>query len=361
MFGLVSAASTGIVIEHLLTSLPAASPASDLRQRLRLFLAFFLDYSRCVIIIPLLARVATKLGIDIIWFGVLLGANMQTSSCIPVRFALFYLRGVAPKEVKSSDNYWGAIPWVVLPRYVGIRFSSPSSVTSFVTRADRHAERSSCRWMRRRHDTGRRRQDRAGPRSRRPRKAIREGKYPREGEQKAPPQRGFFSAGAAYFLAGADAAGSSAGCTKVVKAVFGDAEPLVLLVAEFFQPDKCVSSAGSSPTARHTARMPPSSHASITGAEQAQIRSAAAMRFQRLGVFASCSRPAHVGLGARRFERRLKCFGSSAHFLSLMSSESSGPPSTSPGSKNWQPVEAELLVVVRADPLRRAMVPRRAG
>src|SRR6187397_3379545 len=80
------------------------------------FLAFFLDYFEIAfIIIPLLAPVATKLGIDLIWFGVLLGANMQTSFMHPpFGFALFYLRGVAPKEVKSSDIYWGAVPWVVL-------------------------------------------------------------------------------------------------------------------------------------------------------------------------------------------------------------------------------------------------------
>ena len=64
---------------------------------------------------PLLAPVAAKLGIDLVWFGVLLCVNMQTSFMHPpFGFALFYLRGIAPKEVKSSQIYWGAIPWVVL-------------------------------------------------------------------------------------------------------------------------------------------------------------------------------------------------------------------------------------------------------
>ena len=68
----------------------------------------------------MLAPVAQKIlapvvGADaaLIWFGVMLCVNMQTSFMHPpFGFALFYLRGVAPKEVKSSDIYWGAIPWV---------------------------------------------------------------------------------------------------------------------------------------------------------------------------------------------------------------------------------------------------------
>ena len=80
------------------------------------FLAFFLDFFEIAfIIIPLLAPVADKLGIDLIWFGVLLCVNMQTSFMHPpFGFALFYLRGIASKDVKSSDIYWGALPWVGL-------------------------------------------------------------------------------------------------------------------------------------------------------------------------------------------------------------------------------------------------------
>src|SRR5262249_36141532 len=67
------------------------------------------------IIIPLLAPAADKLGIDLIWFGVLICANIQTSFMHPpFGFALFYLRGIAPPSVKSSDIYWGAVPWVFL-------------------------------------------------------------------------------------------------------------------------------------------------------------------------------------------------------------------------------------------------------
>jgi TRAP-type mannitol/chloroaromatic compound transport system permease large subunit len=93
------------------------------------FLAFFLDYFEIAfIIIPLLAPVAQKMGIDLIWFGVLIGVNMQTSFMHPpFGFALFYLRSVAPKEayndrvtgkrmepVTTGQIYWGAVPFVVI-------------------------------------------------------------------------------------------------------------------------------------------------------------------------------------------------------------------------------------------------------
>jgi TRAP-type mannitol/chloroaromatic compound transport system permease large subunit len=99
------------------------------------FLAFFLDFFEIAfIIIPLLAPVATKLGIDLIWFGVLLCVNMQTSFMHPpFGFALFYLRGIASREVKSSQIYWGAIPWVVLQLImVAIVIFWPGLVTAFL-------------------------------------------------------------------------------------------------------------------------------------------------------------------------------------------------------------------------------------
>ena len=64
---------------------------------------------------PLLAPAAAALGIDPIWFGVLLGINMQTSFLHPpFGFALFYLRSVAPKSIRTADIYWGAVPFVGL-------------------------------------------------------------------------------------------------------------------------------------------------------------------------------------------------------------------------------------------------------
>ena len=104
-------------VEHLLTSLPGGALGFLIVVNIMFFvLAFFLDFFELAfILVPLVGPVAHKLGIDLIWFGVLLGVNMQTSFMHPpFGFALFYLRSVAPKEVKTSDIYWGAIPFVAV-------------------------------------------------------------------------------------------------------------------------------------------------------------------------------------------------------------------------------------------------------
>jgi tripartite ATP-independent transporter DctM subunit len=104
-------------IEHLLTALPGGQLGFLIFVNAFIFVvAFFLDFFEIAfIIIPLLAPVADKLGIDLVWFGVLICANIQTSFMHPpFGFALFYLRGIAPPSIKTSDIYWGAIPWVFL-------------------------------------------------------------------------------------------------------------------------------------------------------------------------------------------------------------------------------------------------------
>jgi TRAP-type mannitol/chloroaromatic compound transport system permease large subunit len=104
-------------VEHLLSSLPGGNTGFLIVVNILFFgLAFFLDFFELAfILVPLVGPVADKLGIDLIWFGVLLGVNMQTSFMHPpFGFALFYLRSVAPKEVKTSDIYWGAVPFVVI-------------------------------------------------------------------------------------------------------------------------------------------------------------------------------------------------------------------------------------------------------
>jgi len=137
VFGLAFRGVDGdLWIENLLSNLPGGQVGFLIVVNLFVFfLAFFLDYFEIAfIIIPLLAPVAQKLGIDLIWFGVLLGANMQTSFMHPpFGFALFYLRGVAPSSVKSSDIYWGALPWVGLQLIlVAIIIFVPETVTYFV-------------------------------------------------------------------------------------------------------------------------------------------------------------------------------------------------------------------------------------
>ena len=102
MFSLVFQGVDGqLWVEHLLTGLPGGQLGFLIVVNLLIFvLAFFLDFFELsFIVVPLLAPVAEKLGIDLVWFGVLLGVNMQTSFMHPpFGFALFYLRSVAPKR-----------------------------------------------------------------------------------------------------------------------------------------------------------------------------------------------------------------------------------------------------------------------
>jgi tripartite ATP-independent transporter DctM subunit len=126
-------------IEDLLTTLPGGQLGFLIFVNAFIFvIAFFLDFFEIAfIIIPMLAPVADKLGIDMIWFGVLVCANIQTSFMHPpFGFALFYLRGIAPPSVKTSEIYWGAIPWVVLQVIlVVIVIMWPGSVTYWIESA----------------------------------------------------------------------------------------------------------------------------------------------------------------------------------------------------------------------------------
>jgi tripartite ATP-independent transporter DctM subunit len=104
-------------VEQLFAHLPGGQAGFLIVVNLLVFaLAFFLDFFEIAfILIPLLAPVAQKLGIDLIWFGVMLAVNIQTSFMHPpFGFALFYLRSVAPPEIKTTDLYWGAIPFVAI-------------------------------------------------------------------------------------------------------------------------------------------------------------------------------------------------------------------------------------------------------
>ena len=121
-------------VEHLLTGLPGGQLGFLIVVNVLVFLlAFFLDFFELAfIVVPLLGPVAEKLGIDLIWFGVLLGVNMQTSFMHPpFGFALFYLRSVAPQSVKTTEIYWGAVPFVVIQCImVALVIAFPGLVTS---------------------------------------------------------------------------------------------------------------------------------------------------------------------------------------------------------------------------------------
>lgn len=125
-------------IEDWLTSLPGGVVGFLIFVNIFIFvIAFFLDFFEIAfIIIPLLAPVAAKLGIDLVWFGVMICANIQTSFMHPpFGFALFYLRGVAPPTVRTADIYWGAVPWVLLQVIlVAILIFWPQSVTYWIDR-----------------------------------------------------------------------------------------------------------------------------------------------------------------------------------------------------------------------------------
>ncbi|MGF1613129.1 MAG: TRAP transporter large permease subunit [Gammaproteobacteria bacterium] len=134
VFGLVFRAVDGdLWVQQLLTGLPGGQLGFLIVVNVLVFLlAFFLDFFELAfIIVPLLVPVADKLGIDLIWFGVLLGINMQTSFMHPpFGFALFFLRSVAPPSVKTADIYWGAVPFVAIQLLmVAIVIAVPSLVT----------------------------------------------------------------------------------------------------------------------------------------------------------------------------------------------------------------------------------------
>ena len=125
-------------IEHLLADLPGGRVGFLVFVNIFIFvLAFFLEFFEiCFIVIPLLAPVATKLGIDLVWFGVLLCANIQTSYMHPpFGYALFYLRGIAPRTVKTKDIYLGAIPWIFLQiLLVALIIAFPGMITAFLSK-----------------------------------------------------------------------------------------------------------------------------------------------------------------------------------------------------------------------------------
>jgi len=115
------------------------------------FLGFFLDFFEIAfILIPLLAPVATNMGIDLIWFGIIIALNLQTSFLTPpFGFALFYLRSVAPVSafvdrvtkrrvdgVKTTDIYRGSIPFVLIQLFVlGLLIAFPQLVTGGLGKA----------------------------------------------------------------------------------------------------------------------------------------------------------------------------------------------------------------------------------
>ncbi|TDI71114.1 MAG: TRAP transporter large permease subunit [Bacteroidetes bacterium] len=104
-------------IQDLLTGLPGGVVGLLIVANLAVFLlGFFIDFFEIAfIIIPLIVPAAAALGVDLVWFGVMIGMNLQMSFLTPpFGFALFYLRGVAPPEVTTASIYRGVIPFIVI-------------------------------------------------------------------------------------------------------------------------------------------------------------------------------------------------------------------------------------------------------
>lgn len=148
VFGLTFQGVDGpLWVEHLLSDLPGGQLGFLILVNVMVFfLAFFLDFFELsFIVVPLLAPVADKLGIDLVWFGVLLAVNMQTSFMHPpFGFALFFLRSVAPDKeytdkltkkriapVTTNQIYMGAIPFLCIQLLmVGLIIAFPGIVSS---------------------------------------------------------------------------------------------------------------------------------------------------------------------------------------------------------------------------------------
>lgn len=126
MFLLIGSTAFGLVfrgiygdfwIQDLLTGLPGGKIGLILLSGLVIFiLGFFIDFFEIVfIIVPLLVPAAYSLGIDLVWFAIIIAMNLQTSFLTPpFGFSIFYLKGVAPPEVKTTDIYRGVLPFIAV-------------------------------------------------------------------------------------------------------------------------------------------------------------------------------------------------------------------------------------------------------
>lgn len=105
------------IVEHFFTNLPGGIIGATLLVMVVIFLlGFILDFIEITfVVVPIVAPVLLAMGLDPVWLGVMIAINLQTSFLTPpFGFALFYLRGVAPASVETSDMYRGVIPFIGL-------------------------------------------------------------------------------------------------------------------------------------------------------------------------------------------------------------------------------------------------------
>ena len=137
MFALVFRGFFGdLWIRDLLTNLPGGVVGLLVAANLAVFiLGFFIDFFEIAfILVPLLAPAAEALGIDLVWFGVVIAMNLQTSFLTPpFGFSIFYLRGVAPKEIKTTQMYRGVVPFIIIQLIgLGLVIAFPDLVTGLL-------------------------------------------------------------------------------------------------------------------------------------------------------------------------------------------------------------------------------------
>ncbi|MCK4507371.1 MAG: TRAP transporter large permease subunit, partial [Desulfuromonadales bacterium] len=109
------------IVEDFMMSLPGEKWGFLILSMIVIMvLGFFIDFVEIsYIVVPILAPIAANLEIDLIWYAILVAMNLQTSFLTPpFGFSLFYLKGVAPPEVKTSDIYYGVIPFIILQAIV---------------------------------------------------------------------------------------------------------------------------------------------------------------------------------------------------------------------------------------------------
>ena len=122
-----------LIVEDFLTDIPGAKINSLILVMVTIFiLGFFLDFFQIVfVIVPIVGPSLISMGYDPIWLALMFAINLQTSFLTPpFGFALFYLRGVAPKEIKTADIYFGVIPFILIQIFLLIiLYKFPSIIT----------------------------------------------------------------------------------------------------------------------------------------------------------------------------------------------------------------------------------------
>jgi tripartite ATP-independent transporter DctM subunit len=123
------------VVTNLLLNLPGGSIGFLVfSMAVVFFLGFFIDFFQIAfIIVPLFAPIAQQYNMDLVWYGVVIGTNLQTSFLTPpFGFALFYLRGIAPPEVTTGDIYRGVIPFVIVQLLVLVAIIAFPAIVNFL-------------------------------------------------------------------------------------------------------------------------------------------------------------------------------------------------------------------------------------